>query len=162
MPQHISCTLHMHFTPSELQLQHVITCTLQMEILWCCTTVPLNTFYYTPQIASYRCCIALPCDVTCTVQNENHQCCSTVHWHVTFTVQTVNHQFCAAVVHNVTCTLQFAGRQCSMAMPYHRANCKSSLLHCSNIRQKWNEILIPAVSLLQSGLTASDVFNVGM
>jgi len=65
-------------------------------------------------------------------------------------------------MHNVTCTLQFARHQCHIAMQYHSANCKSPLLHCSNIVRKWNEILIPAVSLMQSDLTAGDVFNVAM
>ena len=83
-------------------------------------------------------------------------------YNVTCTVQTAKHNCCGAVMHNATSTLQFAHRQCCIAMPYHSTNCKSPLLHWGNILLKWNEILIPAVSLLQSGLTAGDVFNVRM
>ena len=48
------------------------------EILHSCTVVPHNTVD-TPQVASYRCCIALSCDITCTVQIESNLCCSAVH-----------------------------------------------------------------------------------
>ena len=134
---------------------------MQTEIHHSCTAVPLNTVD-TPQIASYRCCIALPCDVTCTVQIESHHCCNTVHWQVTFRASIANHQLCVPVMHTATWTLFFARGHCHIAMLYHSAHCKSPLLHCINFLQKWNVILIPAVSFLQSDLTASDVFNVGM
>ena len=68
----------MHFAGSELQLKLVIICTMQTEILHSCTAVPHNTVD-TPQVASYRCCIALSCDITCTVQIESNLCCSAVH-----------------------------------------------------------------------------------
>ena len=102
---------------------------------------------------------ALHCDVTitCTVQIENYQCCNAVHWHVTCTGQIANHHCYAAVIHNATRTLQFARHQCHIAMPYQSVNCKSPLLHCSNILRNCNEILIPAVRLLQPGLTTGDV-----
>ena len=144
----------MHFTSFELHLKFVISCTLQTESHHSCTEVPHNTGD-TSQNAIYRCCIALSCVITCTVQIESHQCCSAVHWHVTCTVQTANHQLCGAVMHNAMCTLLFERSQCCIAKAYHSANCKSSLLYCSNILQKWEEILIPAVSLLQSCITSS-------
>jgi len=102
---------------------------------------------------------ALLCNVTvtCTVQIESYQCCNAVHWHVTCTAQIANHHCYAAVIHNATRTLQFSRHQCHIAMPYHSTNCKSPLLHCSNILRNCNEILIPAVRLLQSGLTTGDV-----
>jgi hypothetical protein len=74
----------------------------------------------------------------------------------------LSHLCCAAVVHNACYTLQFARHQCCIAKSYRNTNCKAPLLHITNFLQKWNKIPIPAVSLLQSGLTAIDVSNVGM
>ena len=161
----------MHFTSFELHLKLVITCTVQTESHHNCTEVPHNTGDTpqnanntgdTPQNAIYHCYIALSCGITCTVQIESHQCCSAVHRHVTCKAQITNHKLCGAVMHNAMCTLLFARSKCCISKPYHSANCKSSLLYCSNILQKWEEILIPAVSLLQSGLTTGDMFNVWM
>ena len=78
-----------------------------------------------------------------------------------FTAQIANHQFCASVMHNVTWTLQFARRQCCIAMPYHSVNCSHHCCSAVTFYER-NKILIPAVSLLQSGLTTVDVSNVGM
>ena len=93
----------MHITGSKVQLQHNITCTVQTEILHSCNAVPHNTVD-TPQIASYRCCIALPCGITCTVQIEILHSCNAVQHNRVDTPQIASYRCCIALLYNLHST----------------------------------------------------------